>query len=146
MPPPSNHDLLTFEIFFSVIARLLDGGVSTIAESAFQHGLWSRGLGPMLESARIRVIRCAPPSEILRGRILSRLQREPERREAHQDQELLNKIDSGEAELSRHQELRIEGVPVLRVDTQDGYQPCLTEILEFIRSSESQSSEKDAAT
>src|SRR5436190_7331657 len=46
----------TFPLFFDVLRVLLSGGVSVVAEAAFQDQLWRRGLEPLSELAQLRIV------------------------------------------------------------------------------------------
>jgi predicted kinase len=122
--PGMRHTLATF---FAVVTLLLDAGVTTVAEAAFQDRLWRPGLEPLLERARVRVVLCAVPAGIARDRISDRL-RTTANRAAHDDAGLLRRIDAGEASW----EPISLPLPTLTVDTSDGYRPALADVLAFV--------------
>src|SRR3954452_25248663 len=44
----------TLPVFFDVLRVLLAGGVTVVAEAAFQDGVWRQGLEPLTRHARLR--------------------------------------------------------------------------------------------
>ncbi|MBQ9950571.1 MAG: AAA family ATPase [Clostridia bacterium] len=103
--------------FFKTVEGLLCGGVSVVAEAAFQHKLWSAKLEPLLDKARVVMIVCQPGDDrTAYERYLRRREQEPMRRYFHGD--------AGD---------RQSGPPVydpphmdietICVDTTDGYAP-----------------------
>ncbi|SDR91099.1 AAA family ATPase [Microlunatus soli] len=113
----------TFPLFFDCVRLLLAGGVTVVAEAAFQHRLWVQGLTPLLELAEeVRVIRCRTGEEVLLHRRSSRLA-EVATRSAHADTEAMRVNPDWDA-------IHLD-VPTLDVDTTDGYQPALDAIVDF---------------
>lgn len=122
-----------YVIFFEVVRLFVDGGITVVAEAAFQHRLWAPKLEELRHLARIRVIHCTVETEIARERIGRRAEADPLRRAAHPDAELLSRIADGQVSLAAFEPLRMD-VPTLSVDTSDGYRPGLDEIVRFARS------------
>ena len=109
----------TFPLFFATLRVLLDGGVTVVAEAAFQDRLWRMGLEPLLPLADVRVIRCVVTDDVARRRRLER-----GHRPAH------SHADADVVPPSAFQGITI-AVPSLIVDTTDGYRPSLEEIARF---------------
>ena len=65
------------DIFANVLASLIDGGVSAIAEAAFQHRVWAPLLAPFAERARIRIIICATDDATAYNRYIARSRADP---------------------------------------------------------------------
>lgn len=129
---PGTNDPLNIpalEAFFDVLAVLLRARVTLVAEAAFQDRLWRPNLEPLLELARIRVIRCAVDAEISRDRIARRAAGSAHRA-AHADGELLKAITAGEHSLNAFRWIRMD-LPTLTVDTTSGYDPPLPDIVAF---------------
>lgn len=123
---PSAGDELTkrtYPLFFDVVRRLLEDGVTVVAEAAFQDRLWRQGLERLSSLATFRIIRCVVPDELARERRLRRMA--VPARAAHADAEWLDTPASRFVPISLP-------VPTLLVDTSDGYRPELAEILRFV--------------
>jgi predicted kinase len=122
----------TLPIFFAVVELLLNAGVTTVAEAAFQDRTWRSGLEPLRPPARLRVVHCMVGADVAFQRSLRRSQADPTRR-AH--------ADPGPSELAeraaRHdafERLSINA-PSIEVDTTDGYRPGLGQIVAFVNAS-----------
>ncbi|QDP96403.1 ATP-binding protein [Microlunatus elymi] len=121
----------TFPLFFDCVRLLLAGGVTVVAEAAFQHTLWVQGLSPLREFAELRVVRCGTPDEVLVERRHRRLA-EVATRSAHADSEILHPQTSRDR-LPAWDAIHL-GVPTLDVDTTDEYRPGLDAIVDFVNS------------
>jgi predicted kinase len=77
IPGPSDPlTIRTYDLFFAAIRLFLAYGVTHVAEAAFQHANWTRGLEPLLPLATLRIVRCQVTPAIARARAEQRL-REP---------------------------------------------------------------------
>jgi predicted kinase len=115
----------TYPLFFDCLRLLLEGGVTVVAEAAFQHRLWSQGLAPLLELADLRIVRCfVDDDELLRRR--HRRLAEVATRSAHADSDVLTVASGWDA-------IHLPA-PTLDVDTSDGYRPGLEQIADFAAS------------
>ena len=128
---PATGDELTMRTlptFFAVLELLLDAGVTTVAEAAFQDHIWRPRLEPLRDLARLRVVHCAVSAETAFARIARRRQECPQRR-AHADS---GPIDAA-AYIRRHREferVRVDA-PWIEVDTTEGYRPDLEQVIAF---------------
>ena len=113
-----------YPLFFSVIRTLLEGGVTVIAEAAFQDQRWRDGLGPLAPLAQLRIIHCTVSDDVALARREGRSS-EPTRA-AHDDKGPV-------VAPSRFAALSIDA-PRLVVDTTDGYAPPFDEVVRFARS------------
>lgn len=132
-PDPSEDRALTwrtYEVFFGLAEYLVENGVSAVFEAAFQHPLWTKGLEPLLGQAEIRIVRCEVNPAVAYARILERV--DDPGRAAHDDRAFLARVDSGEVSIDAWEPLRLD-VPVLVVDTTDGYAPALPAVVAFAR-------------
>ncbi|GIF54291.1 hypothetical protein Air01nite_03860 [Asanoa iriomotensis] len=105
-----------YETFFGALRLLLAAGVTTVAEAAFQDRLWRQGLRPLLPLADVKVVQCYAADEVIEQRVGGRT------RPAHADAQWV----------VRAFERVVLGVPEIRVDTSDGYDPGLDEIVRFV--------------
>jgi predicted kinase len=122
---PSTADELTMRTlptFFSVLRLLLEAGVTTVAEAAFQDHVWRPRLEPFHDLARIKVIQCVVDDAVAQARATHRATHEPTRR-AHADVT----ADSLRRSFNR---LTLDA-PTIDVDTTDNYVPDLEFITSF---------------
>jgi predicted kinase len=122
---PARGDLLTvrtYELFFDAIALFLRAEVTLVAEAAFQHPIWWRGLQPLTSLATLKIIRCHVPDEVARERQLARLAAQATRA-AHADTEQLSMDQTFDA-------IHLDAA-TLDVDTGDGWNPSLDVIAAF---------------
>jgi predicted kinase len=116
----------TFTTFFDVLDLLLGAGVTVVAEAAFQDRLWRPGLERLARLAQIRIVQCTVDPTVARARTARRLADGPDARKAHADRELLGDGSPGLfAPISFP-------APTLRVDTTEGYEPSLPEVVAFV--------------
>ncbi|MGH3209442.1 MAG: AAA family ATPase [Trebonia sp.] len=118
----------TLPVFFGVLGLLLNAGVTTVAEAAFQDRVWRPRLEPLLPVAGIRIVHCAADPGAAFERIVRRHRRDATRR-AHPDPG----TDGREAWVRRlraFDRVRLD-VPFMEVDTTSGYRPGLAEIVAF---------------
>src|ERR1700761_41405 len=109
----------TLPVFFGVLGLLLQAGVTTVAEAAFQDHVWRPRLEPLAALAEIRVVQCVAPDQVAFARQRQRHQDNPVRR-AHDDPE--DAYDATARPVFRRVSL---DVPTIEVDTTDGYRPGL---------------------
>jgi predicted kinase len=121
----------TLPLFFDVLRLLVGAGVTVVAEAAFQDRLWRPGLGSLAEQARLRIVRCRVDPSVSFRRAAARAAASESRLRAHGD----SAIGEGVAEWA----LRVEAfehvsldVPALDVDTTDGYDPALEQVVGFV--------------
>jgi hypothetical protein len=113
-------------VFFAAIRLFLEHGVTHVAEAAFQHANWARGLEPLQSLAQLRIVRCHLEPTIARARAEQRGQ-EQHTRAAHDD--------IGHFGVERSFEPIRLGAHTLDVDTTNGYNPDFDAIAAFVRSS-----------
>lgn len=129
---PGRDDALSPDanlVFFSILDTLLRAGVTTVAEAAFQDRLWRPGLEPLQPLARIRVVHCTVDPELALQRSLRRSAEDPHRR-AHPDPGPAD-ADKYLARLRAFERVAL-AAPSIEVDTTDGYQPALGDLVAFL--------------
>lgn len=115
----------TFGLSFEVMNALLRAEVTCVAEAAFRHRLWVKGLPPLNDLATMKIVRCVVPDDVARDRQQRRLLTHSTRA-AHADADHLTHAAPFEP-------LQLDS-PTLEVNTSDGWQPDLPAITEFCRS------------
>lgn len=123
-------DLQVYEIFFETIALLISKGISLVIEAAFQDKLWRPKLLNFLEKATIKIIICKTDPVLAKQRFANRLADNPGREKFHGDgsvnpEQLASMIEN-------YQPVNIEAA-TLQVNTTNGYEPAIEEIIQFIR-------------
>jgi predicted kinase len=126
--PGDELTIRTLPAFFGVLELLLRAGVTTVAEAAFQDRLWRPGLEPLQGLAHIRIVHCTVDAELAFQRQLHRKENDP-LRQAHADPDPHDAV----GHVLRHNAFdRVSlDVPWIEVNTTDGYQPGLREIVAF---------------
>ena len=133
---PASGDAIayrTLDLFFVVIRVLVEGGVSLVAEASFQHRLWEPGLAPLLDEARVRILRCHVEASVARDRIAQRAEERPARRYVHGDAGAAEPFDSFRRRHEAFEPISLP-VPSLEVVTADGYDPAIDDIVRFANS------------
>jgi predicted kinase len=117
-----------FPLFFDVVRLLLEAEVSVVAEAAFQDPLWRRGLEPLAELARLRIVQCRVDAAVAFARYRRRGPRA-----AHS---VIVGLSSEDWERAYASFDRVSlPAPALDVDATDGYAPGLDEIVAFVNRS-----------
>lgn len=114
----------TYGVFFAAIRLFVSAGVTLVAEAAFQHHVWERGLEPLTGLATLKVVRCRVADDVAHDRVSARMAASATR-VAHADSEQL-------AAAAPFDAIHIDA-PTLDVDTTDGWHPTLDEIAAFCR-------------
>jgi predicted kinase len=117
-----------YAVLYAVAHALLEAGYGAIVESNFRRGMSEPELARLLPWAGARLIHCTAPPEVILARYAERFAR-GERHPAHLDAEradaLRDDLDAG-----RFEPMQLP-VPVLVVDTTDGWHPGYEEVREF---------------
>jgi predicted kinase len=132
--PGDDLDLRTLATFFDVVRLLLTGGVTVVAEAAFQDKLWRPALEPLLDLAAVRIIQCTVDDAVAHARVARRLEQSLNRA-AHDDRAYLQTRTTDTRDSPDSFVWIALAAPTLRVDTNDGYHPQLPEILAFVNGS-----------
>ena len=125
VPGPSDPlTVRSYGLFFAAIRLFLEHGVTHVAEAAFQHPNWERGLEPLLPLAMLRIVRCHVAPDVAQARAEYRRHKQPTRA-AHDDTGHFSAVRPFEP-------IRLDA-PTVDVDTTDGYNPDLEAVLDFVR-------------
>lgn len=119
--PGDDSTVRASRLFFDVIGVLVEGGVTLVAEAAFQDKIWRPNLLRLADHADLRVLQCHtdPPTAIRRTE--ERGLRQAHDHAAVPDNEYYRQFDR----------VRLN-VPSLAVDTTSDYSPTLDAIVSFI--------------
>lgn len=123
---PATGDALTMRtlpLFFAVLRLLLEGGVTVVAEAAFQHQAWVSNLEPLTRLSSLRVVQCHTDPATARLRMGDRAAS----RVAHADIDVIENARY----FDDFDRLAI-AAPSIDVDTTSGYQPSLARVVAFI--------------
>lgn len=120
--PGDRLTMRTYDVFFEAMSLLLRAEVTLVAEAAFQHHLWVKGLARQGDQPRLKIIRCVVSDEIARERQRHRMLTQSTRA-AHTDLHHLAAAPTFEA-------IHLDA-PTLDVDTSDGWHPGLEAIADF---------------
>jgi predicted kinase len=121
----------TFPLFFEVLRLLLEAGVTTVAEAAFQDERWRTGLDPLTELAELRVVRCTVAPSTAFERVAARAAERESHLRAHGDGTAGLSADSWTEWYESFDHLSITA-PTVEVSTTDGHEPGLDELLRFV--------------
>lgn len=131
--PAASHEQANrrvYDIFFQSIELLLRGGITLVAEAAFQHALWRPKLEPLQAIAQIRFVICSIDPALARARYMQRGQLDPERERYHGDWAVWAAKAGQELPINTYNPPQLP-VPTLMVDTSEGYCPQLETIVAF---------------
>jgi predicted kinase len=112
----------TLTVFFSVTETLAAAGVTVVAEAAFQDKVWRPNLEPLLDRVDLRIVRCSSDPDTLRARIAQHAAE----RATHADAAHVRTMS-----VQAFQYLAMDA-PTIEVDTTDGYDPAIAEIVAFV--------------
>jgi predicted kinase len=118
-----------YELLYATAGWLLDAGAGVIVESNFWRGLSERHLAPLVARSRPTLVHCEAPLQTLLGRHAARIAR-GERHAVHFDVGETEALRAA-VEAGRFEPLDLD-IPILRVNTSDGYDPALERVLALI--------------
>lgn len=129
--PSAANDGAT-DLFFEAIGLFVERGVSLVAEAAFQHPVWSARLEPLLDRVRLYVLVCSPGSpRAALDRFLQRGLSDPRREYFHGDKGVAMARRGEVPVVSPYEEPRLDA-PTYHIDTTQGYEPGIEELLRMI--------------
>jgi predicted kinase len=121
----------TFALFYRIVGELIRSRCSVVAEAAYLKDL-TREITELLSEADACVVHCQVDRDVAMPRFIERAASDPIRRESHPDAEILAAMQSGAFEWERYEPMEL-GIPVLLVDTTNGYEPMLDDVVAFSR-------------
>lgn len=116
-----------FDVFYEVVDKLLDRGVSHIAEAAFRADIAGSELAERQRRAELKLIRCVAPAEVWFERFRARGERP-----GHRDADFVARTLAAGGPDSAPYLIEVAGAPTLDVDTASDV-PDIDDILRFVR-------------
>ena len=119
----------SFAIFFHVLDALVGKVPGVIAECNFTRGRSEAELRPLVPRSRVMLLHCTTSRAVIAQRISARLtdrNRHPGHHDVENLPQVLEQIDAGV-----YDPLDLS-LPILTVDTTDGYAPTLQDIVTFV--------------
>jgi predicted kinase len=120
----------SYAMLFDIAEALAVAGTGVVIESNFRRGTSERELLPLVAATSARLIHCSLANEAIVSRFVGRAGA-PERHRVHPDLDRLPALRE-DLEAGRFEPLELP-IPTLRVDTADGYDPSIDEIIAFVR-------------
>jgi predicted kinase len=117
-------------IFFETVDFVVSKGLSVVIEAAFQHKVWAPKLTNLAEAARVSIIVCTVDPNLARSRFIERGSADPARERFHGDSAVHAAKDGIERLVMQYQPPEMD-LPILTVDTTNGYHPTLDQITAF---------------
>jgi predicted kinase len=114
-------------LFFAILRVLVTGGVTAVAEAAFQDRVWRPGLEPLVDLAELRIVNCSVEPSVSYDRATAR----GNRRLAHGDSAARSGVEEWARRVGGFERISIPA-PSIDVDTTAGYQPGIMELVDFV--------------
>ena len=119
-----------YNIFFETVDFIVSKGISLVIEAAFQHKLWAPKLTNLREVSRISIVVCTVDAKLARTRWVERSLASSARERFHGEPAAPAARDRAELPAEDYDPPHMD-LPTLTVDTTDGYNPALDQIVSF---------------
>jgi predicted kinase len=120
----------SYAMLFDVVRALSTAGMGAVIESNFRRGTSEPELRPLVAATSAVLVHCSLAKAQVIARFVGRAGA-PDRHPVHPDLDRLPALRD-DLEAGRFEPLDLS-IPTLRVDTSDGYDPSIDEILGFLR-------------
>lgn len=130
---PDDTNWKATDTFFRTTRLLLESGVSTVVEAAFQHKLWAMAIPDWMRFSHTRIILCAPDPDVCAKRHLERGLEDPRRERFHGDTSVRVFRETGEVSGPGEYTPPSFDCPTLKIDTEKDYQPPITQIVDWLK-------------
>jgi len=127
----ADSNKFVYRVYFDLLENLLRSHITLVTEAAFQHSVWSPKLTAMQAIAKIKIICCSVDPQVAKTRFIERGAADPNRANFHDDLTAQLNADLAQTLIGQYEPPKLD-LPTLMVDTSDGYQPAIDEILAFI--------------
>jgi predicted kinase len=119
-----------YDIFFETVDFVVSKGVSVVIEAAFQHMAWFPKLTHLAEVASVSLVVCTINPDLARARFIERVLADSTRERFHGDSAVYTAKDGIGTSDGKYDPPEMD-LPTLIVDTTDGYNPTLDQIVSF---------------
>jgi predicted kinase len=119
-----------YNIFFETVDFVVSKGVSVVIEAAFQHKIWAPKLTQLAEVASVAIVVCTIDPNLARSRYIERVLADSTRERFHGDTAADAAKDGIEIVAGTYDPPAMD-LPTLTVNTTDGYNPTLDQIVSF---------------
>jgi len=119
----------TYRVLYMLADRLVAAGSGLVLESNFVRNVAETYLGPLVAQSRTTLVHCDVPVELAMKRYRDRASAGA-RHTVHKDEAVLEEWRQGRGQ--DHRPLDLD-VPIIRVDTTDGYRPSLADIVAALK-------------
>jgi hypothetical protein len=133
LPPDSNK--IATDVFFTSVENLLLNNISLIAEAAFQHKVWESRISTLKSYADVTFVLCDVNAETAASRHLQRGLADQKREYFHGDNRVTHFKKTGELLPPGEYIPPTFDLPIMKVDTEDGYDPSLDVIVRALEGS-----------
>jgi predicted kinase len=121
-----------YAVLYAMLDQLLSAGVGVIAESNFACGEAERYLQPLIDRSRAVQLVCETSAAEIVHRYKQR-DEEGDRHPGHESADPSTLADLGQSVLAGQYDPLDLDIPLLRVDTTEGFSPDLDEVTRFVR-------------
>lgn len=119
-----------YAIFFETIHFVIAKRISVVIEAAFQHKLWQPKLQELAVLADISIVVCSVDPHLARSRFIERGLADPTRERFHGGKAVHATKVEQDIPVGNYNPPEMD-LPTITVETTDGYNPGLDEILDF---------------
>ncbi len=119
-----------YDIFFETVDFIVAKGVSVVIEAAFQHPVWLPKLTHLAEIASVALVVCTIHPDLARDRFIERALADSTRERFHGDSAVYTVKDRIGPSDAKYEPPEMD-LPTLIVNTTDGYNPTLDQIVSF---------------
>lgn len=131
---PLETNRLVTDFFFHLVDEYLAGNISVVIEAAFQQQVWEPRMPKIIAGARTSIVLCSADDAVTSSRPLERGLVNPEREFYHGDHRFVHYRKTGEVLTPAPYAPPEFDLPMIRVSTNEGYEPGIDELVQQIRS------------
>ena len=122
----------TIQTFYKTVQGLLEAGVTVVAEATYMRNRSEQDLLPLIAIAKPRMLQCTLSAELSYERFVRRAKEDALTRASHPDTEVIKALEEGSLSFEDFGPLDLP-IPMLIVDTTNGYNPGIESMIEFIK-------------